>query len=88
MSKYTEGKFKKDDLVTVWGDVVALKELTISILISVIFGLAGYFLAPAGDSIWPLLFSILGIVLATVINSILFKPKRVIQVEEERESDS
>jgi len=87
MSKYTEGKFKKDDLVTVWGDVVALKELTISILISVVFGLAGYFLAPPGDSIWPLLFSILGIVLATVINSIIFKPKRVIQVEEERESD-
>lgn len=83
MKNFTEGKFKKDNLVEVWGDIVALKELMISIIISVVLGMIGYFLAPEGNSVFPLLFAIVGIIIATIINSLIFKPKRIIQLEEQ-----
>lgn len=83
MKNFTEGKFKKDNLVEVWGDIVALKELLMSIIISVVLGMTGYILAPEGNSVLPLLFAIVGIIIATIINSLIFKPKRIIQMEEQ-----
>lgn len=87
MDKFTDGKFREDNLVEVWGDIVALKELAVSITISVVLGLAGYLLAPADSAVLPLLFALAGIVIATVINSVLFKPKRVIHIEEASEDE-
>lgn len=74
-------KFKNDTLVEVWGDVIAVKELLLSIAISVTLGMTAYLIAPDNSSA-KLLFSIGGIVIATIINSLLFKPKRVITISE------
>lgn len=69
-----------DQLYEVWGDIITVKPLLFSLTISVIMGLVFYKLAPDNDSV-QLMAGISGIVLATIFNSIIFKPKRDIQVK-------
>ncbi|HLQ75591.1 MAG TPA: hypothetical protein VK107_06135 [Alloiococcus sp.] len=70
---------KSTQLFEVWGDIISIKPLLISLFSSVIFGLAFFILAPDDDSI-RLMVGIAGIVMATIINSLIFKTKRDIQV--------
>jgi len=50
-------------------------------------GLLGYVLAPSTPSVMPLLTALICLVLAAIINSIIFKPKRVVTFED-REEDN
>ena len=78
---------KKDQLYEVWGDVIAVKPLLFSLALATVMGLGFFLVTPASDSL-KLLAGIFGIVLATVINSLLFKPKRQIdRVEPGKEED-
>jgi len=87
MQKFTDGKFKEDKLVEIWGDIVAMKELLISIVISVTAGLLGYLIAPGGNSVVPLLVALICLVIATIVNSIIFKPKRSVTFEDKEEDN-
>lgn len=78
---------KQSQLYEVWGDIISIKPLLISLISSVILGLAFFILAPEDDSI-RLMIGIAGIVIATVINSIVFKTKRDIQVVDAPEGET
>lgn len=75
---------KKKELVEVWGDVVEVKELFLSLLISTVGALGGYMIAP-NEPPKPMLFGLVGIIVAFIICVVLFKPKRVIKYEKEDE---
>lgn len=74
-----ENDKKSTQLYEVWGDIISIKPLLISLISSIIFGLAFFILAPDDNSI-RLMVGIAGIVMATIINSLIFKTKRDIQV--------
>lgn len=72
----------KKELVEVWGDVVSIKALLISIIISVVCTMTGYFLALQGDRTLSLFFGLAGALLGFIISTILIKPKRNLKIEE------
>lgn len=88
-------KTKKVEFIEVLGDTVYGSHMLITIIVSGSFGLGGFLI---GKQIFPtispenmvdsysLLLGIAGLVIALVINSLLFKPKRKV-VEEESTGD-
>lgn len=70
----------REQLYEVWGDIITVKPLLISITLATLMGLVFFVLAPDNESL-QLIIGISGIVLATIINSFLFKPKRDIQLK-------
>ncbi|MFM1525549.1 MULTISPECIES: hypothetical protein [Helcococcus] len=70
----------KNDKVELWGDVVSLNQLLISIFISIICTMGLYFLAPQDDKSKQLFFGLIGAVISFIINSLIFKPKRNVKV--------
>ncbi len=70
----------KKDKVVLWGDVVSLKDLIISIFISVVSTMGMFFLAEKDNTSMQLFMGLLGAVIGFVITSILFKPKRNVKV--------
>ncbi len=74
-------KKDKDDKVILWGDVVSLRDLVISIIIAIVTTMGGYFLAPSDNQSMQLFFGLGGSVLGFIITSILFKPKRIVEEE-------
>ncbi len=75
---------EKDDEVfyDVWGDNVSLKDLLIAMVASIAGTLGGYLIAPS-DQPLPLIFGLAGGIVAFIICSFFFKPKRRITKEEE-----
>ena len=73
----------KKQMVEIWGDVVEISLLVVSIFISGISTMGAYFLAPSDDKIKQLFFGLGGAVLGFVISAIFIKPKRIITLEEE-----
>lgn len=71
---------RKEQLYEVWGDIITVKPLLSSIALATIMGLVFFMLAPDNESL-KLIIGISGIVIATIINSFLFKPKRDIQLK-------
>ncbi|MDO4604664.1 MAG: hypothetical protein Q4B23_01660 [Helcococcus sp.] len=70
----------KKDKVVLWGDVVSLKDLIISIFISVVSTMGMFFLAEKDNTSMQLFMGLFGAVIGFVITSILFKPKRNVKV--------
>lgn len=75
---------QKTDLYEVWSDTVSLKDMFLSIGISLVLGLGGYLIAP-GAPPQPLIFGLVGALIAFVISSIIFKQKRELNIREEEE---
>ena len=73
----------KNTKVEIWGDVIEIKYLIISIIISSIFTMGGYFLAPHNDKTKQLFFGLLGAIIAFIISTFIIKPKRIIVFEED-----
>lgn len=76
---------KKREMVEIWGDVVAIKSLLLSITISVVTTMGLFFLAPSGDKTKGLFFGLFGAVLGFVISALIIKPKRNIIMEEDKQ---
>lgn len=74
----------KNQLVEIWGDVVEIRFLLISIIISSISTMGAYFLAPANDKTKQLFFGLIGAVIGFTISTISIKPKRVITIKDEQ----
>lgn len=70
------------DNIEVWEDVVNIKDLIFSLLISSVTTLGGYLIAPA-DSPKQLIFGLIGAVVGFIICSISFKPKRTFEYIDE-----
>ncbi len=68
--------------IEVWEDLVSIKDLFLSILITASSTMIGYFLAHDQEPL-PLFFGLTGALLGFVISSVLFKPKRTINIEDE-----
>ena len=73
---------KNSALFEVWADTVSLRDLLVSILISLVLGLGGYLLAPPRPPL-PLIVGLAGTSVAFVISSLVFKQKRRLTVREE-----
>ena len=73
----------KKQMVEIWGDVVEIKFLVMAIVISGISTMVGYFLA-SNDKANQLFLGLGGAVLGFIISTILIKPKRIINIKEER----
>jgi uncharacterized BrkB/YihY/UPF0761 family membrane protein len=70
-------------LIKIWGDVVDAKELLISILITSCTTFLAYFLAPKSNKLpLDLFFGLGGAIIGFIITIFLFKPKRILSVEE------
>lgn len=72
----------KNEMVEIWGDVVEIKSLIISIIISIVSTMGLHLLAPSGDRTKGLFFGLFGAVIGFVISAIIIKPKRNIILEE------
>ncbi len=72
----------KNQLVEIWGDVVELRSLILSILLTSITTMGAYFFAPM-DKTKQLFFGLFGAVLGFLISAIVIKPKRIIILEED-----
>lgn len=72
----------RKEMVEIWGDVVEIRLLVMSIFLSSLSTMGAYFLAPSGDKIKQLFFGLGGAVLGFVISAIFIKPKRIIILEE------
>lgn len=73
---------KKNEMVEIWGDIVDIKSLIISIIISGVSTMGFYFLSPSNDKTKELFFGLGGAVLGFIISAFFIKPKRVIILEE------
>lgn len=69
---------KNKEMVEIWGDVVELKFLVLSIIISAITTMGSYYLAPSGDKTKELFFGLGGAVLGFMICTFIIKPKRIV----------
>ncbi|MCF6466110.1 hypothetical protein [Clostridium sp. Cult2] len=74
---------KRKQMVEIWGDIVEIKSLVLSIIISGVTTMGAYFLAPSNDQTKQLFFGLVGAVLGFSISTLLIKPKRIIILEEE-----
>ncbi|MBU5466786.1 hypothetical protein KQI49_08060 [Virgibacillus sp. MSJ-26] len=70
--------------IEVWEDVVNIRDLIFSLIISSVTTLGGYLIAP-NDASKPLIFGLIGAVIGFVICSVLFKPKRTFEYIDEEE---
>ena len=73
---------KKEVFYDVWGDNVDLRDLLISMALSIVGTLGGYLIAP-NEAPMPLVFGLIGGIIAFIISSIIIKPKRRITMEKE-----
>lgn len=64
--------------IEVWEDIVNIRDLIFSLIISSVTTLGGFLIAP-DDSSKPLIFGLIGAVLGFIICSLLFKPKRTFE---------
>lgn len=69
----------KKDKVVIWGDVVRLKDLIISLVISIVSTMGLFFMANNANTSVKLFMGLLGAVVGFIVNSIIFKPKRDIK---------
>lgn len=69
---------KEKQWIEIWGDVIEIKMLVFSIILSSLTTLGGYFLAPKDDSAKQLFFGLGGALIGFIISSLLIKPKRMI----------
>lgn len=74
----------KNQMVEIWGDVVEIRSLIIAIIISVVFTMGSFALAP-DDRTKELFFGLIGAVLGFVISTLLIKPKRTISIEKNKD---
>lgn len=78
---------KDNSMVEIWGDVIEIKYLLMSIIITALFTMGAYFLAPAGDRPKELFYGLLGSLIGFTISSIVIRPKRIITFEENKTDD-
>ena len=78
-------KSDKKDLIEIWQDIVEIKSLIVAIIISTIFTMSAYFLAPKDSIPLQLFFGLSGAVIAFIINAVLIKPKRNIIYKEDED---
>ncbi len=78
---------KEKKLINILGDIADFQEVLYSMIISVCLSLVAYKFAPEKAPM-PLLFGLLGLIIAFVINNFLFKPKRIIKYDEGDENDN
>jgi len=74
--------------IEIWGDIVAVSDLTKSILISAVSTMVCYFLAPAENISLQLFFGLGGAILGFLVCTFLIKPKRIITVSRNNEPDT
>ncbi|RRD39368.1 hypothetical protein EII29_07195 [Leptotrichia sp. OH3620_COT-345] len=77
---------KNERLIKIWGDIVSISELVISIIIVAITTFAGYFLSfgiqiNVDPKAIQLLFGLAGTTAGFIITSLLFRPKRKLKTE-------
>lgn len=76
---------KKKEMVEIWGDVVEIRSLIISIIISIVSTMGLHLLAPSDDRTMGLFYGLFGAVIGFVISTIIIKPKRNIIIEKNKE---
>jgi len=76
----------KQEKFEIWGDVVELKDLIISILLSSGSTMGAYFLAPSDDKTKQLFFGLAGAVIGFILSTLFIKPKRIVTIEDEQKN--
>jgi len=68
--------------LNVWDDTVSSRDLLISLFIATLLSLGGFLLAP-WPAPGPLVLGLSGAILGFFISTLLFRPKRHLDIEEE-----
>lgn len=71
---------RNDSYLNVWDDTVKGRDLLIALGISTPLSLGGYIFAPGAPPM-PLIMGLSGAIIGFFINSVLFRPKRQLDVE-------
>jgi uncharacterized BrkB/YihY/UPF0761 family membrane protein len=74
-------------IIELWGDGVSLGDLVLSIVLTTIVTMGGFFLAPAHDTTKELFFGLIGAALGFIISSIIIKPKRNVTEKDHKEEE-
>ncbi|GIN72011.1 hypothetical protein J14TS2_24860 [Bacillus sp. J14TS2] len=82
MRKENDPHEKKN--IEVWEDLVNLKDLILSLAICSVTTLGAYFMAPAQPP-KPLFFGLAGAIVGFIISSIVVKPKRTFEINEDED---
>lgn len=71
----------QEENIEVWADLVNIKDLVLALIITSVFTLGAYFIAP-NEPPKPLYFGLIGSIVGFIISSILIKPKRKFETVE------
>ncbi|NLW23540.1 MAG: hypothetical protein GXY88_09885 [Tissierellia bacterium] len=66
------------EMVEIWGDIVEIRHLLISMAISNISTIGGLLLAPSNNEGKQLFFGLMGSLIGFVISALFIKPKRIV----------
>lgn len=72
----------KRQMVEIWGDVIEIKSLVLSMMISGFTTMGAYFTAPVDNRTMQLFFGLGGAVAGFVLSTHFIKPKRIIILED------
>ena len=75
MKEEVNKDLQKKEYIEVWEDLIAIKDLVLSIVLCLITTFAGYFIAP-NNAPWTLFGGLIGAITGFVINSFIIAPKR------------
>ena len=74
-------------MIELWGDVIEIKDLILSIAISSISTMGIYFLAPPDNATKQLFYGLSGAVLGFIISASIIRPKRSISIQNDTIND-
>lgn len=84
MEKDHSREKERDNNIEVWEDLVSIRDLVISLIISSVTTLGGFLLAP-DEPTKPLVYGLFGAVIGFIITSINIQPKRTFKFSDEEE---
>lgn len=84
MDKEYQGEGEEKNNIEVWGDLVSIRDLIISLAVSSITTLGGFILA-SDEPTKPLIYGLFGAVIGFIITSINIQPKRTFKYSDEEE---
>lgn len=82
MKEKENNNLQKKEYIEVWEDLIAIKDLVISICLCLVTTFGGYIIAP-NVAPWPLFGGLIGAITGFVINSFIITPKRVFLEDKE-----
>lgn len=74
---------KNNTRIEIWGDMVAINDLTKAIVLSAVTTMGGYFIAPSDNISLQLFFGLGGALIGFLLTAFWIEPKRLITLDDQ-----